>query len=149
MTIEQITQSIVDAIHGEFGDDYPIRTEDTEQNLSPHCFTVRRINATRSRFLGRRWHRTFLFNVNYFAEDPSLDEDRTHEAEMNDVADRLFYCLDMITANGHYIHGLNKEATTSDGVLVMTISFDTYEIAPNDADIMQEMQETTIIARMR
>lgn len=140
MTTEQLIDGVVGAIYKEFGESYPIYTENNEQGMDEPCFLVTAINPQKNRFLGRRYRRTVTLNVNYFPTSPAkVTDESAARKEMNDAAERLFDCLEIITANGHKIKGFNQGYTVSDGVLVYTLDFDYYEIEKVEVPIMQSL----------
>lgn len=119
-----MTNEIIDgisvAINTEFGDDYEIYTESIEQGLKEPCFSILCLNPTVEQFLGKRYFRTNQFCVHYF---PKTNERRS---ECNAVAERLFGCLEVITAGGDLIRGTSLHSEISDDVLSFFVNYDLF-----------------------
>ena len=118
--INEIIDGISVAINTEFGDDYEIYTESIEQGLEEPCFSILCLNPTVEQFLGKRYFRTNQFCVHYF---PKSNERRS---ECNEVAERLFNCLEVITAGGDLIRGTSLHSEISDDVLSFFVNYDLF-----------------------
>ena len=118
--INKIIDGISVAINAEFGDDYEIYTESVEQGLNEPCFSILCLNPTNEQFLGRRY-----FRKNQFEEK---------NKEINEVRERLFECLELVTVDGDLCRGTNMSSETSDGVLSFFVNYDMF---------MYKMQEGT------
>ncbi len=142
MTTEQLITGVVGAIYEEFGEEYPIRTENNEQGLEGPCFYVKCVRPSANRYFWRRYYRTWLINVCYFPQEKTLDDAYEPNRECNEVSERLFNCLDIFKAGESYIDSKDKEATVSDGVLVMTFNVHTYETKADSTEAMQTQKTT-------
>ncbi len=143
MTTEQLIDGIVGAILEEFGASYPIRTENNEQGFKGPCFYVKCIRPVKNRFFWKRYHRTWQMAVYYFPRERTISEAYEPNVERNEVAERLFDCLDMFPVGESKVMPTDKETTESDGVLVMTFNVEMYVTKEDDAELMQS-QTTTL-----
>lgn len=142
MTTEQLITGIVGAIYGEFGGDYPIRTENNEQGFDSPCFYVKCVRPSKNRYFWRRFYRTWLISVYYFPHEKEMGSAYEPNQECNEVAERLFDCLDMFKVGEAFVDSKDKETTMSDGVLVMTFNIHTYEIQADSTEAMQTQKTT-------
>ncbi len=140
MTTEQLIDGIVGAIHEEFGASYPIRTENNEQGFTGPCFYVKCIRPVCNRFFWRRYLRTWQMAVYYFPKEHEIAEAYEPNIERNEVAERLFECLEMFPVGDAKVMTTDKEATESDGVLVLTFNVEMYVTKADDAELMQTQQ---------
>ena len=138
MTIETLIDGVVDALHTEFGDEYHYLTENNEQDLPAPCFLIKSNYGTRNKYFWRRYYRSYIITIVYFPDAGELPEMFEREKDLNNVADRMFYALELFDANGHKVQGMNKAVEKSDGSLVFTMDVDLYEIAENDAELMEK-----------
>ena len=118
--INKIIDGICTAINAEFGAIYEIYTENIEQGLKEPCFSILCLNPTIEQFLGKRYFRTNQFCIHYF---PKSSERRY---ECNQVAERLFECLEFITVNGDLKRGTSFHSEISDGVLSFFVNYDMF-----------------------
>ncbi len=127
ITLQNITDGIVKSLFDEFGAECAYYTEDIPQNLDAPAFLVQCVTPKAEQFLGRRYKRSNLFNINYFPKSEDFN------AEINGVWDRVFSALEYITVDGDLTRGTNISSVVSDGVLVVTVSYDmfVYETADN------------------
>lgn len=137
MTTEQLIDGVVGAISEEFGTDYPIRTENNEQGFNGPCFYVKCIRPTQNRFFWRRFLRTWQMAVYYFPAERILAGDYEPNTERNEVAERLFECLEMFPVGDARVMTTGKEATESDGALVMTFNVEMYVTKADNTELMR------------
>lgn len=137
MTTEQLIDGVVGAISEEFGTGYPIRTENNEQGFNGPCFYVKCIRPTQNRFFWRRFLRTWQMAVYYFPEERKPAGDYEPNTERNEVAERLLGCLEMFPVGSAQVMTTDKEATESDGVLVMTFNVEMYVTKADNTELMQ------------
>ena len=119
--INSIIQGISIALNNEFGDDYEIHAEELEQGLQEPCFFVSCINPTNELFLNRRYYRKNQFVIQYFP----LNELQKKQ-ECNDIAERLYLCLEWITADNNLTMGSQMHFEIVNGVLNFFVNYDMF-----------------------
>jgi len=119
--INKIINAISIALNAEFGDDYTVYSEEVKQGLQEPCFFISCINKTNELFLGRRYFRENSFAVHYFPAD-----EMNAKEECNEIAERLYLCLEWLTVDGDLIRGAKMSAETVDGELNFFISYDMF-----------------------
>ncbi len=136
--INAIIDGISMAINKEFGDGYEIYTESVEQGLNEPCFSILSLNPTVEQFLGKRYFRTNQFCIHFF---PETDE---RQFECNEVTERLFNCLEIITVGGDLIRGNSLHSEISDGVLCFFVNYDLFTYQKEDVtDYMESVKHKT------
>ena len=133
--INKIIESISIALNTEFGDNYKIYPEKVEQGILKPCFFISCINPTNNQFLGRRYFRTNLFCIQYFPSTSSEKE------EINDVLERLYWCLEYITAreDNKPIRGTNMHGETVEGVLNFFVNYNAFVYRVEDETLMKTL----------
>ena len=146
--INQIIEGITVAIGEEFGDGYNIYVEQIEQDLSEPCFFVACLNPTHELFLGRRYFRQNHFDIQYFPGSDSV------QRECNDVAMRLYECLEYITLydagtqtnESKPIRGGEMHYEMVDGVMHFFIDYNCF-VTKRESDTLMEILEQTTITK--
>ena len=139
--INKIIDGIIMAINAEFGDDCEIYTENIEQGLQEPCFSVICLNPTIEQFLGRRYFRSNQFCIHYF---PSSKDKRF---ECNEVMDRLFRCLEIITVDGDLVRGTSIHSETDDGVFHFFVNYDMFTYQSTQDEQPMEILEVKVDAK--
>lgn len=134
--IKAIIEAISIAINEEFGDDYTIYTERVEQGLKEPCFFVRCIKPTSRVYLGLRYFKTHQMCIQYFPVDKNQQQE-----ECSIVSERLFDCLEYLTADGDLIRGTEMNAELLDGVLHFFVNYDFFVRKVKRQDAMEDLQE--------
>lgn len=138
--INSIIESISISLNAEFGDEYTTYTESVEQGLNEPCFFVFCINPTSRVFLGKRYFRENLFCIQYFP----ADKKRAKE-ECNAVAERLFSCLECLTANGDSVRGTKMKSEMVDGVLNFFVNYDMFVYKAAASDAMEDLSQNVSV----
>jgi len=144
MTTEQLIGGMVNAIYEEFGEEYPIRTENSEQGFQGPCFYVRCVTPAKNLYFWRRYRRTWLMNICYFPRESEVSSPSEPNAEMNDAAERLFDCLEIFQVGDRLVRTTDKQTAVSDGVLVMSARVQADEIRTAPETVMMETQKTEL-----
>ena len=114
-TIEAISR----AIYNEFGSGYEIYKEDIPQGFKEPCFSIFHILGTSDRKSPNRYLRKNRFDVHYFPKSG-----RNEKSEMQEVAERLFLCLEYINVLDNPCEGTKMSPEIVEGVLHFFVSYD-------------------------
>lgn len=130
-----IIEAISTALNGEFGDGYEIHMEELEQGLEEPCFFVFCLDQTYRSFPGKRYFQTGLFCIQYF---PAT---REGQRECNDVAERMYRCLEYVTVAGddRPVRGTGMKCEVVDGVLNFFVQYDHF-VVYRDAARQESME---------
>ena len=122
----------------EFGKRYKVYTEDVEQGLKEPCFFITCLNPTTKLFRGKKYFRTNQFCIQYFPEN-----EKKANQECNEVAERLTWCLEYITAACDAMRGTNMHPEIVDGVLNFFVNYDcfVYRIGEQEEKMQQLIQK--------
>ena len=135
--INSIIEAISISLNEEFGDDYTNYTEEINQGLEEPCFFISCLNPTQRLFFGKRYFRENQFCIQYF----SFDKMREKE-ECNDVAERLFSCLEYITVTGDLVRGTKMKYEFADGILNFFVNYDMFVYKKTDSpDVMEKLSK--------
>lgn len=145
--LNQIIEAISTAIYEEFGDGYRYYNELVEQELEAPCFFIQCLNPAHKLFLNRRYYRQNHFVIQYFPQSKT-----EYQREINDVAERLYECLEYITlyneaaeANENKpIRGSEMHHNENGGVLNFMIDYNCFMIRTESNDAMETMESVTI-----
>lgn len=118
--INSIIEAISVSLNSEFGDEYEIHMEAIRQGLKEPCFFIACLNPTNSLFMGKRYECSNQFCIQYF---PQSEEKHW---ECNDVAERMYECLEYITTDGDTkpIRGSGMNHQVVDGVLNFFVNYE-------------------------
>lgn len=129
--INSIINAISIALNDEFGDDYTIYSEEVQQGLKEPCFFISCINKSNELFLGRRYFRENMFVVHYFPHDNlNINE------ECNDVAERLYLCLEWLTVDNDLIRGTKMRVELVDGIMHFFVNYDMFVYKNTEQEAM-------------
>lgn len=134
MTIQNLTDSISEALFQKFGSKYDIYTDIVDQGLTEPCFLIRCLNPTKNRHLGLRYKRTNLFSIQYFPSGTDVIE------ECTSVLEGLFDCLEDVTLHGKPVHGTDLHGEITDGILTFTVNYDGFVLKTEDPVIMEDLE---------
>ncbi len=128
--INSILSAISIALDAEFGEGYETHMEEIKQGLNEPCFFVQCLNPTTELFLGKRYFRQNQFCIQYFPKDG-----KHKEAECNDVAERMTWCLEYINLQGDKIRATKIHSNVVDGVLNFFLNYDcfVYRVEVNES----------------
>lgn len=143
MTIENVIQGIIDAIHERFTTK-KIYTEPVSQMLETSSFFVKCLNPAQNIDYWKRYKKNHQFSVQYIPAEADLYS----YAECNAIADELFDCLANISVSNKVLHGSNLQSQITDGVLTFTVDYNIFvmkgvtpEISMEDVDITMNSKE--------
>lgn len=143
ITVNLIIEAIAAALNGEFGEEYTVYAEEVKQGLSEPCFFVSCINPSdrqlmgnaNRHFLAARYYRENRFCIQYFP----LDENNGRR-ESYDKAERLFGCLEEISAYGDIIRGTDMNFEYTDGVLSFFVSYNFFVYRTREPTVMEKFE---------
>lgn len=135
--INSIIEAISISLNEEFGDDYTNYTEEINQGLKEPCFFISCLNPTQKLFFGKRYFRENQFCIQYFPFDKMREKE-----ECNDVAEKLFDCLEYINVTGDLVRGTKMKYEVTDGILNFFVNYDMFVYKKTDPpDVMEELSK--------
>jgi len=137
--INSIIEAVRVALDGEFGKNYEIYTEEPGQGFKEPCFFIFCLKSANELFRGQKYFRRSQFCVRYFPE--SIGKQR----ENNDVAERMWQCLEYITIDGEGrpIRGTKMNYEVVDGVLNFFVNYDCFVYKTERQNAMEELLSDT------
>jgi hypothetical protein len=128
-----VLKGITSKLDREFG--YPIYTDDIEQGLDVPCFLVTDLTSTDEHIVMNRHKRSYHFMVQYFPEK------QDYRTECENVNDRLFECLEYITAADYPVLGTDMSGNVTDGVLNFEVTYEmqVFRIKRTDEELMENI----------
>lgn len=147
ITVNLIIEAIAAALNGEFGEEYAVYAEEVKQGLSEPCFFISCINPSdrqlmgnaNRHFLAARYYRENRFCIQYF----SLDENNGRR-ESYDKAERLFGCLEEISADGDIIRGTDMNFEYTDGILSFFVSYNFFVYKTREPTVMEKFERDVL-----
>lgn len=136
-----ITGGIGAALNKEFGDNYAIYSEKVLQGISLPCFIINQFDSDYQRQIagGKRHERRFV--ITYLTADECLNP----AEECNNIAERLYDCLDFIEVDGQPMHGadLKHEYDPEDSSLRFYVNFIFFAKTVKDERKMDGLKHNT------
>lgn len=114
--VNNIIISIASSIINEFGKNTVVYIEEVKQGLSLPCFFIKNIKSEKKQGLGDRMKFINYFIIQYFPEVKQKNKD------MSAIADRLFDCLEFISAGKKVIRGTDMHTDKGSGVVLNGLS---------------------------
>lgn len=147
ITVNLIIEAIAAALNGEFGEEYAVYAEEVKQGLSEPCFFISCINPSdrqlmgnaNRHFLAARYYRENRFCIQYFP----LEENNGRQ-ESYDKAERLFGCLEEITADGDIIRGTDMNFEYTDGILSFFVSYNFFVYKTREPTVMEKFERDVL-----
>lgn len=136
----ELVNAIGIALDKEFG--CRIYADNVEQGLTEPCFFVSCENQSSKQILGRRYFRENRFCIRYFPGDRSREKE-----ECNEIAQRLFLCLELLDAEDGPQRGTKMKCETVDGVLNFFVNYDMFVYLQGEEIPKMETLTTDITAR--
>lgn len=109
--IEGVIAGIINSIKFEFGAEYRVYDEIPEQGLKEPCFYIKFVTPTTTRAVGKRFKKSYVFNITYFPKDtinPNTEcikvEERLSAVLQDIVADKIVVHADA-EITGQFIDG--------------------------------------------
>lgn len=133
--INSIIDSIGISLNAEFGDKYTIYSESVEQGLKEPCFFISCLNPTNQLFFDKRYFRQNQFCIQYLPENAG----NIARTSCNDVAERVFNCLEYITVENDLVRGTQMKCEIIDDVLHFFVNYDMFIYKKNVVNPMEEL----------
>ena len=141
--VNSIIEAIGAALNEEFGDKYTIYAEEVKPGLTEPCYFISCINPSgrqllgnsNSHYLASRYYRENRFCIQYFP----LDENNG-KAESSGVAERLFYCLEEIIADGDLLRGTDMSFEYTDGILSFFVNYNFFVYKIREPILMGDLK---------
>ena len=130
-----LIEAVSIALNTEFGSEYRVYADNVEQGLQEPCFFVSCVKNSNRLFFGKRYLSENLFCIKYFPADRSREKE-----ECSQVAERLFLCLEWLTADGDLTMGTKMHSETVDGVLNFFVNYDMFVYLQSEkTPVMEEL----------
>ncbi len=141
--INAIIEAISVSLNEEFGENYKTHMEEIRQGLEEPCFFIACLNPASERFPGNRYFRTNQFCIQYF---PESDE---KQRECNEAADRMWQCLEYITApsGDRPIRGTKMRYEVVDGVLNFFVNYDCFVYQAKQDALMGSLKTNSSVKK--
>ena len=134
--INDILKGVAEAVKNEFGDEYGIYTNTTEQGLTEPCFFISVLKPEIKQVLGNRYFLNSPISVQFLSKN--------NNDFINDIGSRLFDCLELITVSGDLIRGTSMSYSISDGILIFNVSYGFYFFKNKQTEeVMENMKQKT------
>lgn len=134
--INDILKGVAEAVKNEFGDEYGIYTNTTEQGLTEPCFFISVLKPEIKQVLGNRYFLNSPVSVQFLSKN--------NNDFINDIGSRLFDCLELITVSGDLIRGTSMSYSISDGILIFNVSYGFYFFKNKQIEeVMENMKQKT------
>lgn len=142
ITINSIIEAIGTALNKEFGEKYTVYAEEVKQGLSEPCFFISCINPSDRQLLGNanrhvlaaRYYRENRFCIQYFPRDENNGRRESYGA-----AERLFECLEEITADDDIVRGTDMNFEYSDGILSFFVNYNFFVYRTREPTVMEKL----------
>ncbi len=133
--VNDIFDGISIKLNEEFGDTFPIYSEQVDQNFTEKCFFIDLQKSSVRQYVGNRYLRNYPFDIRFF---PIENNNKT--AQIADVADRLIQCLEYITVNGNLVRGINMNYEIVDDVLHFMVEYNIIVLYVDVVEMMEDLE---------
>lgn len=116
----KITIAILQALYEEFQDSVNRYEDWVEQELVKPAFYILCINTDHKQYLGNCYRRSQSYDIQYFPET----QGKGMNQEFAEVTERLYDCLEYITADEKTIRGLNMHTQLQEGALHFFVDYE-------------------------
>ena len=134
--INAIIKGITDSLQKEFENACEIVTEEGGGALGRPYFHVSCLGSMEALFRGKRYFRKNQFCIQYF---PTEGEGKKEEC--NEIADRLFSCLEVITAVEEPVRGTDMKYEAVNDSVCFYVNYDMFLY--KGCDTLPRMEELT------
>lgn len=141
--IRAFVKGIMAGISAEYGVEYQKYKEPPEQGLKEPCFLVRCIAPMTIHKIKNRAMKSYTFQITYFPK-----ESKETLVDCLEVGETLSSVLQTITVNGAAVHSTDEiSCRVNDGCLHVTVTYEIYAMAAEEAVDSMETLEHTVSAK--
>ena len=137
MLINSIIYGISTALKEQFGDTYEIQIEENDQELNKPYFFIACASSGAELFPGKRYFRENRFRIQY------VPVTQNQYSECNEVAERMIWCLEYITAAKDTIRGIKMKYEIIDKVLNFYVNYDGFVYKAEESTPMEVLESGT------
>lgn len=119
----KILDAISQALNSEFGDSYELYSENIKQDFKEPCFFIMCLNPSEQNFLGNRYYRKYLFDIQYFPKNK-----KSLNSELYEMQERLFNCMEYINMGNNLIRGKKRRGEIEDKILHFFVNYDVFVV---------------------
>ncbi len=142
ITVNSIVEAVGAALNAEFGDGCTVYAEEIKQGFETPCFFISCINPSDRQLLGNanrhvlaaRYYRENRFCIQYFPRDENNGRRESYGA-----AERLFECLEEITADDDIVRGTDMNFEYTDGILSFFVSYNFFAYKTREPTLMEKL----------
>lgn len=116
--VNDVFDGISIKLNEEFGDSYPIYSEQVDQHFTEKCFYIDLLKPLIQPYVGDRYLRIYPFDIRFYPI-----ENNNMNVQMCDVADKLIEVLRYITVDGNLVRGINMNYEIVDDVLHFMVQY--------------------------
>lgn len=131
--INSIISGISNALYDAFG--YENFSSRIPQDLEPPCFYISCIKPKTKKYIGTRRLQKNSFVIQYFpGRSPAP------EGECYGVGEKMFECLEVVSADGFLLRGTEMKFKVMDGVLHFFVDYNAFTRKAEQKEIMEILQ---------
>lgn len=131
---KEVVIGIVQALDAAF--DYPVHIDGVEQELTPPCFLVEKVQGGQKKEIGSRYKNNNYVDIKY------LTETEKPMLEILEVEEKLYGCLEYIEIEGSPTKGTDMKGSIIDGVLHFFVNYNFHVFKQTAQE--EPMQKITI-----
>lgn len=135
--IDSIISGISSALYDVFG--YENFKDEISQNLEPPCFYISCINPRIKKYIGSRRLQKNSFVIQYFPKSANAPR-----GECYGVGEKMFECLEVISADGFLLRGTDMKIEFVDGVLHFFVDYNAFTRKVEQKETMESLQSDSI-----
>lgn len=135
--IDSIISGISRALYDVFG--YENFKDEISQDLEPPCFYISCINPKTKKYIGSRRLQKNSFVIQYFPESANAPR-----GECYGVGEKMFECLEVISADGFLLRGTEMKFEFVDGVLHFFVDYNAFTRKTEQKETMESLQSDSI-----
>lgn len=127
---KELISGISKALFQEFGKEFHYYAVQIPQGMKKPCFFILPVQQTERKEIGIRYRNKHTFAIHYFPKETETG------LELQEIAERVFYCLEIIEVEEGKIRGFGLEMKQSDEVLIFMVNYHFSVWKPKEKDVM-------------